>query len=76
MKVWLLLNNTHMVEQPPTNSNLPLFFDMVQNKGWLNRDSPSRFPAHIATKNEDLAADLKQTLAQAKWRGRRTRKTA
>jgi phage terminase Nu1 subunit (DNA packaging protein) len=43
---------------------------------WLNRESPSRFSAHIATENQDLGADLKQALAEAKSRGRRTRKAA
>jgi phage terminase Nu1 subunit (DNA packaging protein) len=43
---------------------------------WLNRESPSRFPTHIATTNEDLAADLKQALAQAQSKGKRSRKAA
>jgi hypothetical protein len=43
---------------------------------WLNSDSPSRFPAHIASANEDLASDLKQALTQAQPRGRRSRPAA
>jgi len=33
---------------------------------WLNRESPTRFSAHIATENEDLATDLKQSLANVR----------
>jgi hypothetical protein len=43
---------------------------------WLNRESPSRLPAHIATANEDLAANLKQALSEAKGTRRRGRKAA
>src|SRR5438445_13794999 len=44
---------------------------------WLSSESPSRFPAHIATtNNEDLAADLKQALVQAKLKGKHARKAA
>jgi phage terminase Nu1 subunit (DNA packaging protein) len=43
--------------------------------GWLSRESPSRFPAHITTANEDLAADLRQALAQAR-KGKQSRNAA
>jgi hypothetical protein len=43
--------------------------------GWLSRESPSQFPAHIATVNEDLGADLKRALSEAK-KQKRTRKAA
>jgi hypothetical protein len=43
---------------------------------WLNRESPSRFPAHIATSNEDLATDLKRALREAKAGRKGTRKAA
>ena len=33
---------------------------------WLSKESPSHFQAHIATEDEDLAADLKQALKEAK----------
>ena len=33
---------------------------------WLSKESPSHLQAHIATENEDLAADMKQALKEAK----------
>jgi hypothetical protein len=33
---------------------------------WLNKESPSHIQAHIATENEDLAADLKRALKEAR----------
>lgn len=33
---------------------------------WLNKESPSHSQTHIATENEDLAADLKRALKEAR----------
>ena len=44
--------------------------------GWLRKESPSHAGVHIATKNEDLAADLKRALSEAKRGRKSTRKAA
>jgi phage terminase Nu1 subunit (DNA packaging protein) len=35
---------------------------------WIRKESPSHPSAHVATENENLTADLKQALAEAKRR--------
>jgi len=53
-----------------------VYADPDELNRWLNRESTSRSPAHIATANEDLAANLKQALSEARATGRRGRKAA
>ena len=43
---------------------------------WLEKESPSRVPTHIATETENLAADLKNSLAQVRKESRKTRRKA
>ena len=43
---------------------------------WLSKESPSRSPVHIATETEDLSADLKRALSEAKRKRKPPRKAA
>jgi len=43
---------------------------------WLSKQSSSHAPVHIATEHEDLAADLKRALLEAKRNRKSTRKAA
>jgi phage terminase Nu1 subunit (DNA packaging protein) len=44
---------------------------------WLSKESPSHSSVHIATEHEDLAADLKRALSEARrTRTKSTRKAA
>jgi phage terminase Nu1 subunit (DNA packaging protein) len=48
----------------------------AQLNAWLSKESSSHAPVHIATEQEDLAADLKRALSQAKRDRKPTRKAA
>ena len=43
---------------------------------WLSKESSSHAPVHIATEYEDLSADLKRALSEAKRNRKSTRKAA
>jgi hypothetical protein len=43
---------------------------------WLSKESPSRSPFHIATETEDLAADLKRALSEARHKRKPSHKAA